>query len=139
MMKRTILFGGFLAWMIGCASLRLKPADYPVHVYEQPFDLVYLKTYEALSKDRNWVPYRTDKSSGIIEVRNITYGTWDDMDKQFVRFLVKTVSRTETSVELDAEVSRCKGQNCLNLLNTIHNDLSQLPIRSKPEEPPHNP
>ncbi len=121
----------------GCSSLRANSKDYPIHVYEQPLDLVYLKTYETLSKYDEWVPNFTDKTNGVIEVRNIKYANLLDFDTQLARFIIKMVSRTETSVALDTEKSRCKGNGCLELLNSIHDSLSHLPVKPKPQVQPN--
>ena len=128
---------GLLLLVVGCSSMRVSSKDYPIHTYEQPMDLVYLKTYEALSKYDEWVPNLTDKTNGINEVRNIKYANLLDFDTQLARFVIKMVSRTETSVELDTERSRCKGNGCLELLDSINATLSRLPAKPKPQTQPN--
>ena len=118
----------------GCAFLRLKHREYPVYVYEQPFDLVYLKTYETLDGNNEWVPYRTDKAGGIIEFRSLKYGNWFDLDQQFASFLVRMVDRKHTSVGLNTEKSKCKDKGCLELFNNVHEVLSHLPARKEKEK-----
>lgn len=131
-MKQVKLWFSMILLMAGCASAALNPADYPVRIYDEPFDLVYLKTYEALSKNSSeWIPYRTDKANGVIEIRSLKYNNAFGLDKQFARFLVKMVSRTQTSVELDIQASKCKDNECRDLLDMVHETIIHLPARPK--------
>ena len=133
MIKRTVLAGSFLILLAGCAAMRANSNDFPMHVYEQPLDLVYMKVYDTVAGTEGWVMYRTDKTNGIIEARNTIYGNWFDIDLQQLRFIVKMVSRTETSVAFDPVFAKCKGNTCLHITNKVHDVLNHLPARPKPQ------
>ncbi len=127
---RMLLLFLFVA---GCASLKPKHLEYPVYVYEQPFDLVYLRAYETLDANNDWVPDHTDKANGIIEFRSLQYGNLFDLDKQHAYFVVKMVDRKHTSVELDPSQSKCQDDSCLELLKSVDTVLSHLPKRKEKE------
>ncbi|MBI4388184.1 MAG: hypothetical protein HY582_03995 [Candidatus Omnitrophica bacterium] len=132
----------FIFLASGCASLKPKHLEYPVHVYEQPFDLVYLRMYETLDANNDWIPYRTDKAKGVIEFRSLKYANIFDLDKQNAYFIVKMVDRKHTSVEIDPSQSTCKDNSCFELLKSVHTVLSELPKRKEKtqgsEEEPQN-
>ena len=61
--------------LVGCSSsfrqaIIAEPLDYPIHIYEQPFDLVYLKTLETIDEYPGWAFHRTAKERGIIEMHH---------------------------------------------------------------------
>ena len=72
-----------------------------VYVYDEPYDYTYLRTLEALSDYSNWTLEETDKEKGVIVARNTEYGHLFDHDKWVAKFLVKRISREQTSVQLD--------------------------------------
>ena len=120
--------------LFGCSYFRLSPADYPVHTYHQPADLVYLTALETLNLEEKWVFLPTDKTKGVIEVRNSDYANVFGGDRQYARFLIKRVSNLDTSVELDPANSDCRRNDCLKLLEHINDRISRLPERPKPEQ-----
>lgn len=137
MVKRPISWLIALILLSGCGILsKQEPIKYIAYTYEQPYDLVYLKTMEVLDSDNNWVFGVTRKELGTIEMRNINYANWFGMDRQYVKFLVKYVSPTETSVEIDPANTSCKGKTCIDLLERVNKALGALPPHPKKEVPP---
>ena len=129
-MKQFIVLGSCLVFlMTGCASSikKLNQADYPTQTYTQPYDLVFKKTMDALNEQPGWILNPTNKAEGVIEVSNNQYTNWMDMDTQKARFLVKAVSRTQTSVQFDAEHSICKDRNCEKIFDGVKRVLTALP------------
>ncbi len=136
-MKKTFALLVILSCGIcGCSTVQPGPETYPTYTYAQPLDLVFLKTYETLNQEPNWMPNFTDKSRGIIEFRNTLYGNLSDADVQHGRYLVKRVKADQTSVEFDPDNSKCKGDTCLKLLEKVNKALSGLPVYQQPEEKP---
>ena len=138
-MKQIIAWGSCLVFLVtGCASTnkKLDPTDYPVHTYQQPFDLVFKKALDVLSQQEGWIIEPTRKGDGIIELSGTKYTNyWMDMDIQKARFIVKNVGRTQTSVELDVDHSVCKDKNCLKLLEKVDEVVSALPPPKEPSKP----
>lgn len=89
----------------GCASS--KKVVLPVHddvlIYPLPYDLTYLRTMDALQDIPNWELEETEKEHGIIKVRNINYGAWNDADKRLIIVRVKSLAANQTSVQLAPE------------------------------------
>ena len=97
----AILMAGLAFHGGGCASQKkIPPAYEEVLVYPLPFDLVYLRTLEALENVQGWELQETEKEKGIIRVRNISYSRLDDSDKRTATILIKRMSRRETAVSL---------------------------------------
>ena len=129
-MKQILGFAFTLVFLLaGCSTIKFETRDYPVYVYHQPYDLVYLRAYETLDAAEDWIPNLTDKPKGIIEVKNTKYGNLSDADIQKAHFVITMVSRTETSVSIDPKKSKCQGDSCSKLLDSINETLSQLPLR----------
>ncbi len=113
----------------GCSSLSWRSGEYPIYHYEQPYDLIYLNALESLDREDLWIMQYTDKNTGIIEVRQMNYGSLFGGDRQKARFVVKRVGRLETSVELDTSSSVCRWKDCRDLLEHINQRLAQIPPR----------
>ena len=136
-MKRSMIGLVALVLLAGCGIFEKQPPiKYVAYTYEQPFDLVYLKTMDVVDIDNDWAFAYTAKERGVIELKNINYENWFGMDKQYVRLVVRHVSQTETSVEIDPTGSRCKGRACIEILEKVNAVLSQLPPHPKIETPP---
>lgn len=135
-MKKILGCLGILAILVsGCATKPYSPTEYPVYVYDQSFDVVYLKTYEVLDRVEDWTPLTTDKSKGHIDVKNKKYGNLFDLDIQTARFVLKMISRTQTSLTIDVDHSRCKDDACLKLLEAVDEVIVKLPKKvAKPAE-----
>jgi len=96
----------------GCSwNEKLLPNHDEILVYNLPFDLTYLRTLEALETLDDWELNELEKEKGIISVRNLAYGQFGDADKRVANFLVKRVSREQTSVQLAPESQRCLESN----------------------------
>lgn len=119
---------GIIILLAGCSTFE-RPKVATLHTYQQPNDLVFLTAFEALDSDEHWIMQRTDKEAGVIELINHNYGNLFGVDRQFVRFLVKSVNRNETSVELDQKNSR--GADAIKLFERVNRALSRLPERPK--------
>ena len=130
-MKQITLWASCLLLLmtVGCASSnkKLNPEDYPMHVYDQPFDLVFKRAMEVLGSQPGWILNPTNKAAGVIELTGTTYATWMDVDNQRARFIVRHVNRTQTSFEFDAAGSVCKDNSCHKLLDNVNQVLSALP------------
>ena len=130
-MRKSIVLIGCMALLlaVGCASnkKKLSYADYPVYTYEQPYDLVYKKALDILSDQPGWILETTDKNEGIIRLASTQYANILDMDTQKGQFVVKMVSRKETSIEFDPEHSNCRDNNCRIMLQGINKVLKELP------------
>ena len=132
MMKRSVIWAGCLALLlVGCAShgkKKLSYADYPVHVYDQPFDLVFKTAFDVLSTQEGWIMNPTDKTEGTITMTSTTYANWwADLDNQKAQFIVKHVNRKQTSLEFDPAHSTCRDYRCHVLLEKVDHVLSELP------------
>ncbi len=139
MTKRSILWLFLLAFVSSCGTFsKYEPITYKVYTYEQPYDLVFLRTMETLDSNNDWVFSATRKELGVIEMRNTNYGNWFGVDRQYVRVLVKYVSEKETSVEIDPAHTSCKGKACTQLLEAVNEVLSALPPRPEKQTPPQD-
>lgn len=101
-----ILAVSFLALpLAGCSSMRQQsmPAYTEVLEFGCPFDLTYLKTFEALDSVTGWEIDETDKERGRIRVRNTEFSNLADKDKSTALFLIQRVGRSQTSVQLAPE------------------------------------
>lgn len=111
--RATVGFILILVFFSGCLTswdLSKDKKDYPrydkVLVFDRPFDVTYLRTVEALNNMPGWVLEETDKEKGLIVLHNREYGHAFDKDKRVARFILKRVSRDQTSVELDTSSQR---------------------------------
>lgn len=138
MMKRSSLF--FFAVVLvlsGCGILsKQSPVTYNSYTYEQPYDLIFLTTFEVIDTDNDWTFNSTAKELGRIDIQNMNSNNFFGIDRQYARFLIKHVSDTETSVELDPANTNCKDGVCVRLLERVNEVLSALPPRPKKETPP---
>lgn len=91
--------------MSGCSSTKkaVLPVNDDILIYSLPFDLTYLRTMDALQNVPNWELEETEKEQGIIKVRNINYGAWNDADKRLIIVLIKSLDSNKTSVQLAPE------------------------------------
>lgn len=99
----------------------------PVHdeklIYQLPFDLVYLRTIEAMEKTNDWEMEITEKEKGTIQVRNTAFSQLSDADQRVVTVIVSRISRNETSVQLAPDSQKVIGGD--RLLEQISQYLSQ--------------
>lgn len=116
----------------GCASVEAPKYD-AVLVYDQPFDLTYLKTIEALNEFPNWLLEETEKERGFIRICNTQYGHAFDRDKDRADIIVKRVSRAQTSVSLDPSSQRIR--QAKELLDHIDQYMKFKPAKIKPPQP----
>ncbi len=84
-----------------------------VLIYALPYDLVYLKTMDALQDHDDWEIEITEKESGVIRVYNTAYGKPNDADERTITFLVKRISRGETSIQIAPDDQRIPGGDSL--------------------------
>lgn len=98
----------------GCRTLseELKPND-EVLIYPLPFDLTYLRAFEALELVDGWEIEETEKEKGMIRVRNVQFSSFDDAETRLVTFEIKRLSRKETSVSIAPESQRVIGGDIL--------------------------
>lgn len=118
-----------LVLITGCASNEkaMNPADFPTHVYKQPYDLVYKKALDVLGAQSGWILDPTNKAEGTIDLQGTGYGNVLDMDNQKARFIIKSVNRALTSVGFDAGYSACKSDGCQKMYNQLDKVLGTLP------------
>ena len=121
----------------GCVSFNhwSDTSKYKVYTYDQPYDLVYLKTLETVDASDNWAIQYTNKEQGTMEFRNIKYANPFDFDRQVANFSVKRISQLNTSVQLEPAKSRCLENECQKLLDSVDRVLSALPPKEKQEQP----
>ncbi|MCM8775191.1 MAG: hypothetical protein NC930_02385 [Candidatus Omnitrophica bacterium] len=124
----SLLIPAMLLLCVGCASYRdvtdkIVPIHDEVLVYELPFDLVYLRTLEALELVDGWELEETEKEKGLIRVRNINFSSFADADKRIATFLVKRISREQTSVELAPESQQVIGVD--KLLKSVSTQMAR--------------
>ena len=90
--------------MTGCVlskqAEKILPAHDEVLIYALPYDLVYLRTLEALENVDGWELEETEKEKGLIVARNVSFGNLSDADKRLATFYVTRINRNETSVAL---------------------------------------
>lgn len=72
--------------------------DFPL-----PFDLVYLRTIEAINEDPDWELDFTDKEKGYIVLHNQNFSSFDDADLRTAKLIVKRLAYQRTTVELAPE------------------------------------
>lgn len=98
--------------LAGCTSIQKSPV-YPAHdetlIYKLPYDLTFLRALDALSNIPGWELDLTEKEKGLIRVRNLDWTKLDDSDTRVITFLVRRVSRTETSVQIAPESQHILG------------------------------
>ncbi len=108
----------------GCVGLSAGLAVHDeVLVYPLPYDLAYLRTYEAVDTHPDWEPEVTDKENGVILLRNIRYSKFAQASQRTVKLLVKRIRYGETSVELAPESQKVIGGD--ELLALIKQHLSR--------------
>ena len=102
-----IVVGCAVFFMTGCATKLQNNKGLPKHdevlIYKLPYDLTYLRTVEALEHANGWELEETEKEKGTITVRNLNYERLDDSDRRVATFVLKRLSRQETSIELAPE------------------------------------
>jgi hypothetical protein len=86
----------------GCSSMKeeVLPVHDEVLIYNLPYDLMFLRTLEALESVEGWELEETDKEKGLIVVRNINFSSFNDADKRAATFVLRRVNRQKTSVAL---------------------------------------
>lgn len=114
----------FLFPLWSCArDSEILPVHDEVLVYALPFDLVYLRTMEAIEKHPDWRLETTDKEMGIITLKNFRFSSFADADKRTATLLLKRVSKKETSVEFAPESRTVVGGD--EILSVIKQYLSR--------------
>lgn len=112
---RRLAIIGFLILTVACfaSACKSKPKILSAHdevlVYELPYDLVYLRAFEALENVDGWEIEETEKETGTIRVRNTSYSRLDDADLRLVTVQVKRLGRGQTTVALAPESQRVIG------------------------------
>ncbi len=96
---------------------KVLPAHTEVLIFDLSYDLVYLRTLEALDYPPDWQLYETEKEKGIIKVHNVAYQKFPDPDQRIVTVLVKRMDRSKTSVELAPQSQRILGAG--NLMKRV--------------------
>ncbi len=90
-----------------------KPPILPPHdeilVYSLPFDLVFLRTLEAVENVSDWELLETEKEKGIIVARNVHYTSFDDAEKRKAELLITRLDRGQTTVQLAPRSQRVIG------------------------------
>jgi len=132
-------FNGFIFLMIGvmlviggCASVEGPKCD-QVLVYEQPYDLTYLRALEAMNEFQGWLLEATDKGTGAIRLRNTEYGHMFDRDKAVADVVVKRISKDKTSISLAPDSQMVlKGKELLEHIDTC---LKSKPAHRKVDAP----
>lgn len=106
-MKKVPFFYFLIAVLFavsGCKSSIQKSIVYPANDeilrYNLPYDLVYLRTLEAVGSMQGWELEITEKEKGTVAVRNLDWTRPDDSDRRILTFLIKRESRQVTTVEI---------------------------------------
>ena len=112
---KTYLMFLIVAVAAGCASTKDKilPVHDEVLVYNLPFDLTYLRTMEAVENVHGWELEETEKEKGIIRVRNIDFGSFEDADIRTATLFIRRMNRNQTSIALADYSQRVKDGNIL--------------------------
>jgi len=79
------------------------PTNDEVLTYQLPFDLTFLRTFEAVEQLNDWMPEDTEKEKGLLNIRNVNYSRFADSDKRQITILVERVDRATTVVRLAPE------------------------------------
>lgn len=135
MKKVTFLASAIIILILGCSHLEFASIEYPIYKYKAPVDLVFLKTLDSLNSEDGWVLSFTEKSNGILEIKNITQFAAEETDVQRLRILVKRLDREYTSVELDKNASVCRKNTCLDILSRVNDRISKLPAHEESKTP----
>lgn len=134
-MKRIqtlFLFAFLISVLGGCAATKDVPKYDQVLVYDEPFDYTFLKTMEALNTIKGWTLEETDKTKGVIILRNTEYGHIFDHDKWIVRFNLVSLGRKKTSISIDpASQHNVKGGELLDRID----EIMKLSTASKGKNP----
>ena len=100
----------FIFIFSGCAvGKKILPVHDDVLIYPLAYDLVYLRTLDALQTLPEWELDLTEKEKGIISVRNVNYGQLGDADKRTAVFFIKRVDRDQTSIQLAPQSQQVSG------------------------------
>lgn len=73
------------------------------------FDFVYLNTFDAVNMMPNWIPEKTIKDEGLIQLKNKEYSRFDDSDRRVINLRIRRDSPTQTSVFLEQDSQRVIG------------------------------
>ena len=132
-MKRIHLFvsAGFIIFCLsftGCFlhfDKRVIPLNDEILIFPKAYDLVYLRTLEAVQNVEGWELEETEKEKGLIKVRNILFSRADDSDRRMLILLVERTGRKETAVRLAPESQRTTGGDLFlqEINETISRDL----------------
>ena len=114
-----------LAVGMGCASATRKilPVHDEVLIYSVAYDLVYLRSMDALQSVPGWDLEQTHKEDGKITVRNVDYSILRDSDQRVITVLIKSLGPNQTSVELTKESQTVLGGD--KLLKSIADFMSR--------------
>ena len=98
----------------GCAgNPKVLPKHDDVLLYPLAYDLVYLRTIEALESVPKWEVDEMEKERGIIRVRNTDYQTPGDADQRVITFVLSRIGKRETSVQIDPDSQHVVGGDSL--------------------------
>ncbi|MBN1688797.1 MAG: hypothetical protein JW893_06820 [Candidatus Omnitrophica bacterium] len=113
--KKWIFVLIMIVFVVGGCTLHeeLLPLHNEVLMYKLPYDLTYLRTFEALETFDDWEIEETEKGKGLIRVRNLAYGSFGDADKRIITFYIKRYNRDMTTVQLAPESQRVLGGGML--------------------------
>ena len=108
----------------GCqhSKASLLPVHDEVLVYPLPFDLVYLKTLEAVDTHPDWELDYTVKEEGIIGIHNQRYSSWADADLRSAKLVVKRLGHHKSSVEFAPDSQAIVGGD--DVLKLVKQSLS---------------
>ncbi len=108
----------------GCTTQnKLGPAHDETLIYKLSYDLVFLRTLEAIENVKNWELEETEKEKGVIRLYNKAYSRLDDSDKRTATILVKRLDREQTSVALAPYSNRVPGGK--DLMKSISQYMSR--------------
>jgi len=97
-----VLFSGFIlsaCWGGHQIISRAEPNE-RVLEFNKPFDIVYLRTYEAFDSLDHWTQDLTRKENGIIGVRNADFKRFDDADKRRIILSIRRDGDSKTLVSI---------------------------------------
>ncbi len=110
--------------LTGCAHKKpILPVHDEVLVYALPYDLMYLRTLDALQTVPDWDLDTTDKENGLIRVRNVNYKHLTESEKRIVSFLIKRTDDGQSSVEITKDSQQVIGGG--DLMKAVARELSQ--------------
>lgn len=109
-MKNFVKFSAVFACLVwgitslGCATSNklttAREANTRVLVYDNPYDLVFLRVIESADLLETWDVEITDKEKGLVSFHNTNFGAFSSEDERTISVLLKRINRSQTSVQL---------------------------------------